>query len=108
MVGWRRSRHSSPAARPPTRWRRGRRRPWPGYGARSAALAEGDRLFGQRCAQCHGARGHGDGPAAAGLTPPPARLADPAVLAAATPLDVYRRITLGVPGTAMPPFSTAL
>jgi len=76
--------------------------------ARAPVLAEGDHLYGQQCAQCHGPRGYGDGPAAAGLVPPPARLADPAVLAAATPLEVYRRITLGVPGTAMPSFSAAL
>jgi high-affinity iron transporter len=76
--------------------------------ARSPSAAAGARLYGRQCAQCHGARGYGDGPAAAGLTPPPARLADPAVLAAATPLDVYRRISLGVPGTAMPAFGDAL
>jgi high-affinity iron transporter len=76
--------------------------------ARSASAAAGGRLYAQQCAQCHGAHGFGDGPAAAGLTPPPARLADPAVLAAATPLDVYRRISLGVPGTAMPAFGDAL
>lgn len=72
-----------------------------------SALA-GTRLYGQRCAQCHGALGFGDGPAAAGLTRPPARLADPAVLSQATPLDVYRRISLGVPGTAMPAFGDVL
>ncbi|MGD0484678.1 MAG: cytochrome c/FTR1 family iron permease, partial [Gemmatimonadales bacterium] len=76
--------------------------------ARSPSAEAGARLYGQQCAQCHGARGFGDGPAAAGLTPHPARLADPAVLAAATPLDVYRRISLGVPGTAMPAFGDAL
>jgi high-affinity iron transporter len=76
--------------------------------AHSASAEAGGRLYAQQCAQCHGARGFGDGPAAAGLTPPPARLADPAVLAAATPLDVYRRISLGVPGTAMPAFGDAL
>jgi high-affinity iron transporter len=76
--------------------------------AHSPSAASGGRLYAQQCAQCHGALGFGDGPAAAGLTPPPARLADPAVLAAATPLDVYRRISLGVPGTAMPSFGDAL
>jgi high-affinity iron transporter len=76
--------------------------------ARPPSLAEGERLYGERCAQCHGASGLGDGPAAAGLTPPPARLVDPAVLAAVTPLDVYRRISLGVPGTSMPAFGEGL
>lgn len=76
--------------------------------ARPPSLAEGERLYGERCARCHGAGGLGDGPAAAGLTPPPARLVDPAVLAAVTPLDVYRRISLGVPGTSMPAFGEGL
>ena len=34
--------------------------------------------FGQVCAVCHGATGHGDGTAAAGLDPTPANFSDPA------------------------------
>ncbi len=37
----------------------------------AAAKAEADKIFAERCATCHGARGAGDGPASAGLVPPP-------------------------------------
>ena len=38
------------------------------------AVAAGAQLFPQHCAACHGAEGHGDGPAAKGLPIPPADL----------------------------------
>lgn len=40
----------------------------------SAAIARGQDLYMQYCQTCHGAQGRGDGPGAAGLTPPPADL----------------------------------
>jgi len=76
--------------------------------AREPSLAAGDRLFERQCAGCHGLAGHGDGPAGRGLTPPPANLTDTAFVASATPLDIYRTVTNGVPGTAMPSFEHAL
>ena len=76
--------------------------------AREPSLAAGARLYAQQCAQCHGARGAGDGDAGRTLTPPPANLADPSVLVAATPLDIYRKLTHGVPATAMPAFERSL
>lgn len=36
-----------------------------------------EKLFKEQCAACHGARGRGDGPAAAALQPKPADLSDP-------------------------------
>jgi high-affinity iron transporter len=74
---------------------------------RQPSVAEGERLYGTRCAQCHGGSGRGDGPASAGLKPPPADLtarATPAPVA----LDFFRRVTYGVPGTAMPAFGGTL
>ena len=38
------------------------------------SLAIGSRVYTETCASCHGAQGRGDGPAAAGLDPPPANL----------------------------------
>lgn len=70
------------------------------------SLARGAQLFAQSCSSCHGMAGRGDGPAAAGLTPPPADLTTLAALADRSPLDFYRRISLGVPGTAMPAFES--
>ncbi len=72
------------------------------------SLAAGARVWRARCASCHGQGGRGDGPAGTGLTPPPANLTDAALLAAATPLAFYRKVTHGVPGTAMPAFERAL
>lgn len=34
--------------------------------------AEAEEIFSSRCMPCHGPKGGGDGPASAGLTPPPA------------------------------------
>jgi high-affinity iron transporter len=75
---------------------------------RAPHLAQGARIYQAECASCHGATGRGDGPAAAALQPPPADLSDFRRLADATPLDFYRRITIGVTGTAMPAFEGRL
>jgi high-affinity iron transporter len=72
------------------------------------SLARGRELYAIECASCHGALGRGDGVAAAGLTPPPADLAAHAALAGSSPLDFYRRISIGVAGTAMPAFEARL
>jgi high-affinity iron transporter len=76
--------------------------------AREPSLGAGARIYARRCAQCHGALGAGDGAAGRTLIPRPANLANPALLAAATPLDIYRRVTHGVPATAMPAFEQSL
>ncbi|HET8622689.1 MAG TPA: FTR1 family protein [Gemmatimonadales bacterium] len=72
------------------------------------SLARGRAVYAERCASCHGDRGRGDGPGAAGLDPPPADLANAAALRDATPVDFYRRVTIGVVGTAMPAFERGL
>jgi mono/diheme cytochrome c family protein len=49
----------------------------PAGGEVSAAdLKEAEEVFASRCTPCHGPRGAGDGPASAGLTPPPRNLQD--------------------------------
>ena len=40
-------------------------------------VAKGKEIFAQRCVACHGATGHGDGPASASLDPKPRKFADP-------------------------------
>jgi high-affinity iron transporter len=75
--------------------------------SRAPSLGDGERVYAERCAQCHGGVGRGDGPAAKGLNPPPADL----TLRTATgplPVDYFRRITYGTPGTAMPAFGSVL
>ena len=40
-------------------------------------LATGESLFEAKCQICHGANGHGDGPAASALNPKPRNFTDP-------------------------------
>jgi high-affinity iron transporter len=75
---------------------------------RTPSLARGAEVYRQNCAGCHGLSGAGDGPLAKGLDPPAADLTDRAALLDQSPLDYYRRITIGVVGTAMPAFETRL
>jgi high-affinity iron transporter len=72
------------------------------------SIARGRELFAQACASCHGVSGRGDGAGAAGQEPAPANLADATLLADRSPLDFYRRVTLGVAGTSMAGFESAL
>jgi len=76
--------------------------------ATAPSLARGAQVYQQNCADCHGAAGRGDGPAGLGLTPPPSALNDGVRLVDVSPLDFYRRTTIGVAGTAMPAFETRL
>ena len=72
---------------------------------RAPSLARGAAVYQEQCVQCHGATGRGDGPKARQLQgPPPASLSDPTLMSAVSPVDVYRKVTIGVAGTAMPQF----
>jgi high-affinity iron transporter len=74
--------------------------------SRPPSLARGAVVYRERCASCHGESGRGDGPKAKTLKgPPPADLADPAVMGGTSLLEIYRKIAIGVPGTAMPEFA---
>jgi high-affinity iron transporter len=89
-----------------TRTAGGSLEPAPG---RPASLARGERVYRVQCAACHGATGRGDGPKAKRVKgPPPANLADTAVMGALTPVDIYRKLLIGVAGTAMPGFEETL
>jgi high-affinity iron transporter len=70
--------------------------------------ARGAMVYQANCAGCHGSLGRGDGPLAKGLEPVPANLADRSALQDRSPLDYYRRISIGVVGTAMPAFESRL
>jgi high-affinity iron transporter len=62
-------------------------------------------LFAENCAACHGAEGRGDGPAARGMTPPPANFHDAGRMGKRDAYSLYNTITLGVSGTAMRAYS---
>jgi high-affinity iron transporter len=72
------------------------------------SLARGSEVYRTNCAACHGSLGRGDGPLARSLDPKPADLSDPRALSDQSPLDFYRRISIGVVGTSMPAFESRL
>ena len=72
--------------------------------------ARGARIYATTCAGCHGADGHGDGPAGAQLQPRPVDFTNRSRAAERSVLSLYQAVTHGVPGTAMlgfPQLSTA-
>lgn len=74
---------------------------------RTPDLANGEKIYAQACASCHGVVGKGDGPNAALHDPPPADFTarDRALT---LPLSaVYATITYGIDGTAMASFAEA-
>ncbi len=76
--------------------------------SRPPDLALGEEVYRASCAGCHGDLGRGDGPMGQGLDPAPANLADWTALRDQSPLDYYRRVNIGVVGTAMPSFEDRL
>ncbi|MEQ1568918.1 MAG: cytochrome c [Myxococcota bacterium] len=68
----------------------------------------GAQVFAARCAACHGATGRGDGPAAAGMQPPPRDLSRPRLPEERRPPSRAVVIAEGKPGTAMPAWSGVL
>jgi len=72
------------------------------------ALARGEAVYRANCASCHGVAGGGDGPAGEGLTPAPADLTERDALAHTSPLDFFRKVSVGVAGTAMRGFESTL
>jgi high-affinity iron transporter len=71
-------------------------------------LSAGQRVYGQQCASCHGARGRGDGPAArSGPVPAPA-IGTPPVMRDVSPALAFRIVSVGVPGTSMGAFAGTL
>lgn len=75
-------------------------------------VERGKPLYARRCAQCHGDLGGGDGVAAAFVYPRPRVLSDGSFKLRSTPSgelptddDLFRVLTRGMPGTAMPSFA---
>jgi high-affinity iron transporter len=68
----------------------------------------GGALYAQNCASCHGVLGHGDGPAARGLSTVPPAIGTPAAMRDVSPALMYRLVSVGVRGTAMPAWGTAM
>lgn len=70
--------------------------------------AEGHRLYASTCTSCHGVSGAGDGPSAHTLSTAPPGIGVRRLTPELTPTLAYDVITVGVRGTAMPAFGSAL
>ena len=70
------------------------------------SIAAGEALFVQNCSSCHGPDGHGDGPAAKDLQPPPADLTASQIYARSDG-DLFWWITHGI-GNGMPAFGASI
>lgn len=66
-------------------------------------LSNGERIYMERCASCHGKTGTGDGELSQGLDPAPSNFIDEAAFHVA-PLQVYNTARLGIEGTSMVAF----
>lgn len=71
------------------------------------ALAVGSRIYQQHCAVCHGVDGTGHGPGSVGLNPRPADLRVHTAMGHSDG-ELFRGISNGVAGTAMPAFRSTL
>jgi putative copper export protein/mono/diheme cytochrome c family protein/peroxiredoxin len=73
----------------------------------TSSIASGAALYRAHCAACHGIRGYGDGPAAAGLHPKPADLTA-SHTGDHTAGDLFWWLSHGIPGSTMPGFADRL
>ncbi len=64
-------------------------------------LVKAKPLYAEHCASCHGVDGYGDGPAAAGMEPPPINFHDVERYNQRTLFGLHSTITQGVSDTAM-------
>lgn len=69
------------------------------------SVSRGKVLYAAQCASCHGAQGHGDGPLAASLKPPPVAFSDRDRAQNRSVFALYQIISSGVEGTGMPAFA---
>jgi mono/diheme cytochrome c family protein len=78
-------------------------------------IEHGKDVYGQNCAACHGIKGDGNGDAAAFLLPKPRNFVEANYRLRSTPtgqlptdVDLFRAVSLGMPGTPMPPWKHSL
>jgi mono/diheme cytochrome c family protein len=70
--------------------------------ATPAILSEGEKLYKANCSSCHGDNGKGDGPASAGLNPPPRNFTSKEGWKNGTRLSqIYTTLQEGLPPSAM-------
>lgn len=84
----------------------------PALVAGAPTAAQGEALYKQYCAACHGLEGRGNGPAAAGLPVKPADHANAAVMSKISDAELFKAIKEGGQAvgksSAMPPWGGSL
>ncbi len=76
---------------------------------RTPSIAVGRKLFARYCTSCHGEQGDGQGPLAAEIEDPkPANFIDVEFMQNETPEEFFQVLSIGVPGSAMPPWDEVL
>ena len=68
-------------------------------------IAHGTKVYAQNCAVCHGDKYEGNGPGAAGLTPPPRNFIEGKWTKGGDSVSLFKVITDGIPGTSMASFA---
>ncbi|HSU56008.1 MAG TPA: c-type cytochrome [Candidatus Dormibacteraeota bacterium] len=78
-------------------------------------IEQGKTVYSRNCAACHGVKGDGNGDAAAFLLPKPRNFVEAKYRLRSTPtgelptdVDLFRAVSLGMPGTPMPPWKHSL
>ena len=78
-------------------------------------IARGKAVYARNCVACHGVNGDGKGDAAAFLVPRPRNFVKANYRLRSTPMaslptdeDLFRAVSLGLPGTPMPPWKVNL
>ncbi|WP_046970854.1 FTR1 family protein [Dyella japonica] len=82
--------------------------PIPTAPSKAPDLAHGAAVYQAQCALCHGATGHGDGPAGLQLSPRPIDFTNAARADQRSALSLYEVITQGVAGTPMASYAQTL
>ena len=78
------------------------------YPRRLPAFADGQKIYTENCAQCHGATGKGDGSGRESMnpkTPLPANFTDPERIGGLSPFKAFNTASFGIEGTAMASFA---
>lgn len=68
-------------------------------------VAYGGKLFAMNCVACHGKEGKGDGPAAAGIVPPPRNLVLGNWKKGGKSKELFETLSNGISGTSMASFA---
>ncbi|MCB0361537.1 MAG: cytochrome c [Bdellovibrionales bacterium] len=77
------------------------KKPWE---VSAALISQGQKVFVMNCVACHGKEGKGDGPAAAGIVPPPRNLVEGQWKQGGKSKDLFITLSKGITGTSMASF----